>query len=80
MDLKQLEKLMKLAQKYGLTTVKTSEIEFTLSPVPQVKGKRVVALEPFGVSEDDRIDTPDQPSYEDLLFYSASGQPVPDPQ
>lgn len=82
MDFKDLEKLLKLARKYGLATVKTQDIEFTvdLSHANKPKAKRTQPLEPFGVSEDDRIEMPDALTQEELLFYSATGQPVPDQQ
>jgi hypothetical protein len=80
MDIKYLEKLMKLAKKYGVTTVKTESIEFTIELSPKEPKKRQIALEPHGVSESDRIDMPNLPSVEDLLFYSASGQQPPEEQ
>ncbi len=82
MDFKDLEKLMKLARKYGLSEVKTPEIEFKvdLAHGHKPKAKRPAQLEPFGVSEDDTIDLPDAPTYEDMLFYSATGQNPPEPQ
>ena len=83
MNFKDLEKLMKLARKYGLTTVKTQDIEFTLQESftsNEPKAHRSVTLPPFGVSENDRIETPGELTADELLFYSATGQTVPDQQ
>ena len=80
MDIKNLEKLMRLARKHGVTNVKTADIEFTIELAPVKPQTKRIALEPYGVSESDKIDTPDALSVEDLLFYSASGQTVPEQQ
>jgi hypothetical protein len=80
MDLKELEKLMRLARKYGLKTVKTAEIEFTVDEpqsYPKAIAQGKVAIPSFGqITEDDLVKTPDALSPEDLLFYSATGQPT----
>lgn len=82
-SLKELDKLMKVARKNGVTTVKLPGIEFTIdqgiidSDAQALKAKIPASPEQYGeVGADDKI-TSDGPSLTDLLFYSASGQDVP---
>lgn len=75
-DLKELERLLKLCRKQGVTEIELGEIKFKLGDLPLEPGKAQL------------IDTPDDPyknfpagelSPEQLMFYSSGGVPDEDP-
>lgn len=78
MNFKDLEKLLKLARKYGLTAVKTQDIEFTLTVSHKSDISSRKSDFTSAITNVDEIEMPDLLSAEDLLFYSASGQTVPE--
>ena len=73
--LKDLEKLIKLCKKQGIATIKVDGIEFTLSPEAQARlvkraNRPIEGLPMPGV---EKIETPDDLTAEELLFYSSGG-------
>lgn len=80
-SLKDLEKLVKLCRKVGIDAIKVDGIEFSLASVPYKTSvpKRQVYIDPGqgfsspGIDADTRIDTPDELTEDQLLFYSAQG-------
>jgi hypothetical protein len=76
-SLKDLEKLVKLCRKVGIDAIKIDGIELSLATMPYKASKdrslRQYTAAEFsqpGISEA-RIDTPDELTDEQLLFYSA---------
>lgn len=76
-DLKELEKLLKLCRKQGVTELKVEGCEFKLGEMPQVKD-----------SNPEVENNPDDPyanfptgtlTPEQLAFYSSGGDPSEDP-
>lgn len=75
-SVRQLDRLMAVCRKRGVTAIKIDGIEFTLTEeLPQRPLRRSTMLQDASNSP---IETPDTLSQEDLLFYSASGQTIPD--
>lgn len=76
MDLKELKKLIKYLRKEGITEYKCDGLEFKLGSAP-IKTRKMKPI-PKGqndVSDEINIDT-DEPSREELLFWSAGGAPT----
>lgn len=81
-SLKDLDKMLTLARKHGVTKVKFEGMEFELdiyAAPPKKTSKAPTEAEQFGeVGDKDKILAGwDKLSLEDRLFYSASGQPPP---
>lgn len=83
--LKDLEKLIKKCRSLGVQSIKVDNVEFHLSDAPtrqvsrQFTAKQYVA-DTFGeVNESTKIETPDELTEDQLLFYSAQqgAQDVP---
>lgn len=88
-SLKDLEKLLKLCKKHGVSEVSTPDISFKLNPpdrpapVPfEVAPELDHVAAPGGIAastkilpDNFKIDTPDDLSEEQRLFYSAEGVP-----
>lgn len=76
--LKDLEKLINLMRKTGVDIAKVDGIELVLGSVPAKAVKRSNgSIETFSsiVGPDTPIETPDELTPEQLMFYSASDQP-----
>ena len=78
-NLKEIDKLLTLCRKHGVTTVKIDNVEFILDLSTNVKktnkSVRNQELNTFGeISEHDKIETPNTLTPDELLFYSATGQ------
>lgn len=74
-SLKDLEKLLKLCRKQGVTEIKLKDIEFKLGDIPMEKSGTLIADETDPLSNFPQGElTPDQ-----LMFYSAGGKPEDDP-
>lgn len=75
-SLKDLEKLVKLCRKVGIDAIKIDNIEFALAHQPtKLKATTIApaAYAPGGITEDTRIDMPDELTQEQLLMWSAGG-------
>lgn len=84
-DIKDLEKVIKLARRLGVQSMKVDGIELHLGPEPKESIKNqhkplvVESTDPLAHAQVPRyqalpteiIDAPDEPSDEDILFYSA---------
>jgi len=68
-DLKGLDHLLKLCRKRGVTELKLGDIHLTLGPLPERKGQQTE-------EESEEPDMPDALSPEDLMFFSAGGEPA----
>lgn len=75
-SLNDLKKLIALCRKTGVEIIKVNGIELVLKEQP-VKDARRAAKQAINQIMQDKIDTPDELSPEDLLFYSATGQAIP---
>lgn len=83
-SIKDLEKVIKLCRKTGITAIKIDGIEFGLGPVPAIRQISAVQIladnqeptmpvyTPGGVDETTKILT-DELSPDQLLFYSSQG-------
>lgn len=81
--LKDLEKLVKLMRKVGIDKIKVDSIELELGDVPQKLNLKNAAnnqailedmqYRPGGIDQNTRIETPDDLTPEQLLFYSSQG-------
>lgn len=75
-DLKELEKLLKLLRKQGITHFKMGEIDLTVGDLPQAQGQ----VETVDINDDPYagfpagVLTPEQ-----LMYYSSGGVPEEDP-
>lgn len=70
-DLKELDKLIALCRKRGITTVKIGELQLTLSDeAPESKYKRAKATNQATVSYPDTQFESDALTEEELMFYS----------
>lgn len=80
MSLKELEKLLKLCRKQGVESLRYNDIELHLGPMPTSPAKRqrkvtqqpIPGAEAFSMPD---IDTPDELTEEQMLMWSAGGQP-----
>lgn len=77
-DLKELEKLLKLCRKQGVTDIKLGDVELKLGELPAESNGRQTSVEtptdnPYANFPDGEL-TPEQ-----LMFYSAGGKPEDDP-
>lgn len=76
-DLNDLSKLIKLCRKTGIQSIRIDGIEFHLGAEPAVikkpKAYIMPVFAPGGITDNTEI-TSDQPSEEDLLFWSAGEQ------
>ncbi len=79
-SLKDLEKLVKLCRKVGIDAIKVDGIEFSLTSAPTSairSAKKQVNIDPNSFTQsglaDARIETPDELTDEQMLFYSAQG-------
>lgn len=77
-SIKDLEKLLKLCRKQGVTEIKFGSVEFKLGDLPFEQGRMHPAAEsstdnPYANFPDGEL-TPEQ-----LMFYSAGGLPEDDP-
>lgn len=74
---KDLEKLLKLCRKQGVTELKLDKCEFKLGDLPiettKLDQSEISSENPFANFPDGEL-TPDQ-----LMFYSAGGRPEDDP-
>lgn len=77
-SLKELDKLIALCRKRGVDSIKIDNIEFKLSEVvgktSRSSNQVFIPQEtysPGGINENTKIDTPDELSPDQLLFYSA---------
>ena len=74
--LKDLEKLLKLCRKQGVTDIKLGPIEFKLGELPTV-----ISSNNVDSREDKYADFPDgMLSDQQLMFYSSGGAPEDDPE
>lgn len=77
-SLSQLRKIIRLCRREGVNVMKIDGIEMVLEGHPEgVKEPIKAPLAPFstqGITEDTKIETPEQLTSEQLLFYSAGGQ------
>lgn len=74
-SLKDLEKLLKLCRKQGVTEIKLGTVEFKLGDMPDERTGTLIEdeLDPMSNFPKGEL-TPDQ-----LMFYSAGGKPEEDP-
>lgn len=74
-SLKELEKLVRLCRKTGIQIIKVDGIELVLTeqPTKQSVKRTISSTAPFGMDADTKIETPDDLSPEELLYYSAGG-------
>ena len=73
-NLKDLEKLLKLCRKQGVTEIKLGSVELKLGDIPVELKASEVNDDPYKGFPDGEL-TPDQ-----LMFYSAGGTPEDDPE
>lgn len=75
-SLKDLEKLLRLCRKQGVTEIKLGVVELKLGDLPTEKSDELIAdpTDPY-VNFPDGVLTPDQ-----LAFYSSGGTPETDPE
>ena len=80
-NLKDLKALIQLAKKEGVEYMCVDGVEFNLSaaalyPTDKPKRQNVSAIinNPSLITEDTSIDTPDELTEEQLLYYSATGE------
>lgn len=66
-DLAELDKLLKLCRKRGVTELKIGEVDLKLGPLP-TKAQS-------DAESSDEIDTPHSLTPEQLVFFSAGGEP-----
>ena len=66
-DLGDLDKLLKLCRKRGVTELKLGGVELKLGDLPAPKGSSEEAEDP---------ETPDAPTLEQLAFFSAGEGPI----
>ena len=73
-DLKELEKLLKLCRKQGVTEIKLQDVELKLGDLPQAQSQ---SQEPDQEAQDAWLGLPPGfPSEEQLKYYSAGGAPL----
>ncbi len=76
--LKDLERLLKLCRKQGVTEIKLGTVEFKLGEIPMdqsgVKNLAAEVTDPYANFPDGEL-TPEQ-----LMFYSSGGLPENDPE
>ena len=65
-DLSELDKLLKLCRKRGVTDLKLGDIELKLGALPERKGQQ-------SEEEGDEPEMPDALSPEQMVFFSAGG-------
>lgn len=75
-----MKQLVKTCRQLGIDKIKVDNIEFELGPVEESAGSKLVAAlkeantyVPGGIDANTKIDTPDELTEEQLLFYSAQG-------
>lgn len=84
-SIKDLNKIMLLCRKNGVRSMKIDGVEFIMEDVSyqdpkaikhQVTGVQALpeTYAPGGINADSKIQTPDELTPEQLLFYSATGQ------
>jgi hypothetical protein len=80
-DINDLEKIIKLCRKTGIESIKIDNIELKLGEVPQkdtqILPKRTInttTYAPGGITEDSKIDVPEQLTEEQMMFYSVLSQ------
>lgn len=66
---KEFEEVLKLARKYGVQTMEIAGIKFTLGELPEAPQQGSPEA-----SAPSHIPTPDAPTDEELLFWSAGNQ------
>jgi hypothetical protein len=81
--IKDLDKLIKLCKKQGISGIKVGNVEFNLEPIKTssiepISPEASVKVPKFnGSLEPDKIDT-DQLTEEQLMYYSVKGEPGAD--
>ncbi len=90
-SVKELEKLLKLCRKQGVTSIKMDGVELSLGPLPKAPSvpSRTIDNEVFPEAtltvpayngpentEPDKVDMPDALNPEQMLFYSTSTDPA----
>ena len=75
-EIKELEKLLKLCRKQGVTEITLDGVAFKLGDLPQEQGKSYQETDPVDPYKNFPMGdlTPEQ-----LMFYSAGGLPEQDP-
>lgn len=68
-DLSELDKLLKLCRKRGVTDLKLGDIELKLGALPERKGQETH-------DESDEPEMPDALSPDEMIFFSAGGNPA----
>jgi hypothetical protein len=73
-SLKDLERLLKICRKQGVTEIKLKDVEFKLGDLPMERGSNEVEIEDPLTGFPEGELTPEQ-----LMFYSSGGLPADDP-
>lgn len=80
-DLKDLEKLLKLCRKQGVTEIKLGTVEFKLKDLPESKHTSSAQEDEAPPSDNPYANFPQgELSPEQLMYYSAGGRPENDPE
>lgn len=74
LDLKQLKKIADACRKAGIKTFKGYGYEFTLAEAPVKQQRKGKSTAKPSVEQPDNVPT-DEPSKEDLMFWSVGGLP-----
>lgn len=79
-DLKDLKKILKLCRSEGIAVIKIGDIEVHLGPEPLKKAQTSpnasvspYSYPPNAITEDTRIELPDELTEEQLLMWSSQG-------
>jgi hypothetical protein len=77
-SLKDLDKLIKLCRQRGIQSIKVDNVELHLGDAPvkytrQVSSTKYIADNFGNIDENSKIETPDELTEDQLLFYSAQG-------